>query len=123
MYSESLREVVYVRDASAPRSASATNTLTHRGLIMDDFPFFVNKQFKNDMICEWQERMHPDFASLLSYAVCAQRCKVHEIEEVDLTSFDLTLLQNPALLQMVLLITYVLTVFKGALLYPKVLCD
>ena len=44
-----------------------------------------------------------------------------EIEEVDLRSLDLSLLQNLALPPMVLLSTYPLAEFDGAILYPKAL--
>jgi hypothetical protein len=37
-----------------------------------DFPFIPDKQFMFDVICEWQERMHPDSQGCRACAVCAQ---------------------------------------------------
>ena len=38
----------------------------------EDFPFFASEQFKKEVICEWQAKMHPGVLTLSPCAVCAQ---------------------------------------------------
>lgn len=72
---------------------------------------------------EWQDRMHPEVVSFLLCAVCAQQSWSKEIEEVDLRTVNLTPLRNNTLPPQVLLTTYDVAEFYGAILYPKALRD
>lgn len=60
--------------------SSAVSTLETTAILaneehLNNFPFFMNEQFKIDLIKEWQKRMHPAVVSSLLCVVCAQRCK------------------------------------------------
>lgn len=87
--------------------------------ISEDFPKLRGKSFRNGVIREWQEAMHPDNWKPVVCCICGQDKRINDIRDIDFTDEQLKVLMNDNIPQHTLPNSYNLIAYNNAILHPK----
>ena len=108
----------FVTSRDVANASSSSSAVGRESDFMGDFPFFFTRDFRNEMIRAWQERMHPSSQARLPCAVCGQCFKEDHLCVLPASRVDLPRLRNEFLPAEVAPTTYDFRLYEQAILCP-----